>query len=59
VRVRAPEGDPWSVLRTKDGREIDFAVIEEGKPPLLIEVKYSDDTPSPSFSHFAGFFQAP
>ena len=43
-------------LRTKDGRELDFAVIEQGRPALLIEAKHSDATPSRSFSHFAGFF---
>lgn len=35
-------------LRTRDGREIDFAVFAEGKDPLLVEVKYADDAPSPA-----------
>ena len=43
-------------LRTKDGRELDFAVVEQGARALLIEAKHFDATPSPSFSHFAGFF---
>lgn len=42
-------------LRTKDGREVDFAVFERGRPPLLVEVKHADDSPSPSLSHFAAF----
>jgi predicted AAA+ superfamily ATPase len=43
-------------LRTRDGREIDFAVFAEGKDPLLMEVKYADDAPSPAFAHFSSFF---
>ena len=43
-------------LRTRDGREIDFAVFAEGRDPLLIEAKYGDDAPSQAFSHFATFF---
>jgi uncharacterized protein len=43
-------------LRTKDGGEIDFAIMEKGKPVRLIEAKHSDPKPSRSFGHFAGFF---
>ena len=40
-------------LRTKDKREVDFAVCIDSVPTLLIEVKTSDDTPSKSLLHFA------
>jgi len=43
-------------LRTRDGRELDFAIMENGKDPILIEAKYGDDTPSAAFKHFAAFF---
>lgn len=40
-------------LRTKDGKEVDFAVIAKGRPPALVEVKHADDTPSAALRHFA------
>lgn len=40
-------------LKTRDGHEIDFCVCIEGKPVLAIEVKNSDNTPSPTFHKFA------
>ena len=43
-------------LRTKEGKEIDFAVVPEEGRPLLIEVKTSDDSPSKAFNHFKKFF---
>jgi hypothetical protein len=36
-------------LRTKDGRELDFLVTHAKRPHLLVEVKWSDTTPSPHF----------
>jgi predicted AAA+ superfamily ATPase len=42
--------------RTKDGREIDFAVCIDTKVTHLIEVKTSDGVLSPHFGHFAQFF---
>jgi hypothetical protein len=56
-RVEDTEGRRVSLhyLRTKDGRELDFALIERGRPPLLVEVKHADDAPSAAFKHFAGF----
>jgi uncharacterized protein len=42
-------------LRDKEGREVDFAVLERGRPAFLVEVKHADDVPSPSLSHFASF----
>ncbi len=40
-------------VRTKDGREIDFLTSFDQKPKQLIEVKYSNSTPSANFCHFA------
>ena len=45
-------------LRTKDGREIDFLVVINNLPHSLIEVKWSDDSPSKHFFHFADYFPA-
>lgn len=42
-------------LRTKDGKEIDFLICLEDKPTLLLEVKWSDDSPSNSFKYFDYF----
>jgi predicted AAA+ superfamily ATPase len=42
-------------LRTKDGKEIDFLICIEGEATLMLEVKWSDDTPSNSFKHFSEF----
>jgi len=42
-------------LRTKDGREIDFAVLIDGSIDRLVEVKTSDGNPSPAFRHFDRF----
>jgi predicted AAA+ superfamily ATPase len=39
-------------LRTKDGREIDFAIAEDEKLTLLAEIKLGEETPSPHFAHF-------
>ncbi|MBI3534777.1 MAG: ATP-binding protein [Deltaproteobacteria bacterium] len=43
-------------LRIKGGREIDFLVLRKGLPPLLIEAKLSDSTPSPNFALFRKYF---
>lgn len=42
-------------LRTKDGVEVDFLVLIDGRPRLCIEVKTSDDTPSKGFAYFKKF----
>ena len=39
-------------LRDKEKREVDFAVIRDGKPWMLIEVKKSETTLSPNLAHF-------
>ncbi len=43
-------------VRTRDGREIDFAIVQEGVVTHLIEVKYSDESLSRSFRSFRDFF---
>ena len=40
-------------IRTKDGREVDFALTREGKAERLIEVKLSEEIPTASFCFFA------
>ncbi len=42
-------------LRTKEGREIDFLICINQKPTHLIEIKWSDETPTKSFDHFSHF----
>lgn len=42
-------------LRTKDGKEIDFALVEERKITTVIEVKKTEDQPIPAFAYFAKF----
>lgn len=41
-----------SYLRTKDGREVDFLVVEEGRPLYMVEAKYADRNFSPHLSWF-------
>jgi hypothetical protein len=45
-------------LRTKDGKEIDFLVVIDGRPALMVEAKWSDDTLSPHFASFSRFFKS-
>lgn len=42
-------------LRTKDGKEIDFLICIERNPTLMLEIKWSDETPVNSFHHFSQF----
>ena len=44
--------------RTKEGKEMDFVICIENKPTHLIEVKLSDDSIAPSFSHFLPLFSS-
>ncbi len=39
-------------LRTRDGREVDFLIVQEGAPPLMVEVKTSDSAISPQLRYF-------
>ena len=43
-------------LKKKDGREIDFFIIRDEAPLLMIEVKWSDSRPSRNFSIFSKYF---
>ncbi|MBN2064372.1 MAG: ATP-binding protein [Sedimentisphaerales bacterium] len=39
-------------LRNRDGREIDFLIVQDGKPWLPVEVKKGDTTPSDNWKTF-------
>jgi len=41
-------------VRTKDGREVDFALCKEDRITTLIEVKLAENRPSPSLHYFHG-----
>jgi uncharacterized protein len=43
-------------IRTRDGREIDFAMTKKNKLSQLIEVKLSDDQPTPALRFFLNMF---
>jgi len=43
-------------LRTKDGREVDFLIIKDDNPLILLEVKLSDDSPSRALQLFSRNF---
>ena len=43
-------------LRTKRGDEIDFLVMVDNKPKIMIEVKWSDDSLNKNFFHFDKYF---
>lgn len=43
-------------VRTRDGREIDFALAERNRLSKLIEVKLSDDQPAPALRFFLNHF---
>lgn len=45
-------------LRTKDNKEVDFAISRYGELSQLIEVKLSDNKVSPSLKYFAERFQS-
>jgi len=51
-------GEAWRLhyARSKDGREIDFALADEGGVRWLIEVKWADEALSPNLAHFGRFF---
>jgi len=45
-------------IRTKEGREVDFAVVQDGLPACLVEVKRSDAAPAPSLAYFRDRFKS-
>jgi hypothetical protein len=53
-RLQDEEGERVALhyLRTKDGREVDFVVIDGQRPKLMIEVKSSESEPSNHLAHF-------
>lgn len=42
-------------LRDKEKREVDFLAVVDQKPVLMVEVKWGDDSFSPSLAHFHRF----
>lgn len=46
-------------LRTKEGHEIDFLTLQDGRAIQMIEVKHSDTKLSKSFSYFSRFIGEP
>lgn len=46
-------------LRTKEGLEVDFAIVHNNVVEQMIEVKYSDSSISPSLRHFHTKYQIP
>lgn len=47
-------GRPWSLnyLRTKEGTEVDFCLVNGERPELLIEAKRSDPVPGKAILYF-------
>jgi predicted AAA+ superfamily ATPase len=48
----AGEGVSLNYIRTRDGREVDFAIVKDKKLSQLLEVKLADDHPSPALRYF-------
>lgn len=48
------KGEAWSLhyLRTKDGEEVDFALVHKGEVDQIIEVKTSESNPAKSLTKF-------
>jgi predicted AAA+ superfamily ATPase len=42
-------------LRNKDGKEIDFLIVINDIPGLMLEVKWGDDSPSKNFNYFSPY----
>jgi len=47
-------GQPFALhyMRTKDGAEVDFCLVKNNKPELMIEAKRSDPSPGRGLLHF-------
>jgi len=43
-------------MRTKENKEIDFVILRDEAPVLFVEVKVSDDSPSPALMSYAARF---
>lgn len=46
-------------IRNKERQEVDFLVVENNQPVLLVEAKLSQDTPSKSLSYFQNMLNIP
>jgi hypothetical protein len=46
-------------LRTKDGKEVDFVLVQEKRPTLMIEVKVSDRELAPALVYFHDRYAIP
>ncbi|MHB1275957.1 MAG: DUF4143 domain-containing protein, partial [Candidatus Humimicrobiaceae bacterium] len=46
-------------LRDKDKLEVDFLIVKNNKPLLLVETKLSDDAPSASLINFQDYLNIP
>jgi predicted AAA+ superfamily ATPase len=46
-------------IRTKDGREVDFCLVEDGEPVHMIEAKMSNATPAKSLVWISDQFSVP
>jgi hypothetical protein len=55
------DGTPRTLryLRTKDGKEVDFVLVEENRPTLMIEVKASDRELAPGLVFFRDRYAIP
>jgi predicted AAA+ superfamily ATPase len=40
-------------MRTKEGKEVDFVTVEDGRPALMVEVKTSDRVLTPGLRYFS------
>ena len=47
---------PLYYLRTKDGKEVDFFITREENSPLMVEVKWAQDSLSRNFKIFGKYF---
>jgi predicted AAA+ superfamily ATPase len=46
-------------IRTKDGREVDFCYVSDGKPRYLMEAKLSDSSISKNLHYFCSHYNIP
>jgi hypothetical protein len=46
-------------LRTKDGKEVGFVLVQEKRPTLMIEVKVSDRELAPALAYFHDRYAIP
>jgi uncharacterized protein len=55
------KGKPYSLnyLRTKEGAEVDFCIVNNDKPELMIEAKRSDPIPGKSILYFNKKYNIP